>query len=80
MSTIPIKQRVSGLRVGLNVFENQFGTLLRPGLQQQMRRIYIDPFNIRQVFLHHLRVTLRYDPIPCRVQVENRCFDFWQQR
>ncbi len=36
-----------------NVVEDQFGALLRMGLQQQVRRIDIDPVNVRQVGLQH---------------------------
>jgi hypothetical protein len=60
------------------VLQNQFGTLPWLGLQQQMRRIYIDPVNNRQGFLDHLCVTRGNDPIPHRVQEENRYFDVRQ--
>ena len=65
----------NGLLDWLNVAIDQLGTLGRLGLQQQVGRVDIDPANIRQVILNHLRVMFGNDPISHPVQIKNGDFD-----
>lgn len=65
----------NGLLACLYVVTDQLGTLMRLGLQQQVRRVDIDPDDIWQVILNHLRVVLGNDSISHPMQIKNGCLD-----